>query len=74
MRNVIATAVPSRATTIAVTPVLSTSQSIGNVTSSQAPDAAALSSVISQVNSQIRNFIDNMHPDIQNSSGNLFIC
>ncbi|XP_057516007.1 ubiquitin-like domain-containing protein CIP73 [Amaranthus tricolor] len=69
VRNVIATAVPSRATTIAVTPVLSTSQSIGNVTSSQAPDAAALSSVISQVNSQIRNFIDNMHPDIQNSSG-----
>lgn len=65
VRNVIAAAVPSRTATIAVSPVPNTSQPIGDVSTSQPPDAAALSSVISQVNSRIRNLLENMRTDNQ---------
>lgn len=68
-RNVIATAVPSRSATIAVSPVPNMSQPVGVVSTSQPPDAASLSSVISQVNSRIRNFLENMNTDNQTPSG-----
>ncbi|KAL9225731.1 hypothetical protein vseg_001621 [Gypsophila vaccaria] len=65
VRNVIATAVPSRSATIAVTPVTSASLPIGGVSTSQPPELAAM---VSEVNSQIRNLLENMRTDNQTSS------
>ncbi|KAH9604699.1 hypothetical protein KSS87_021739 [Heliosperma pusillum] len=66
VRNVIATAVPSRSATIAIAPATSTSQPIGGVATSQSPELAAM---VSEVNSQIRNFIEHMRADNQTRSG-----
>uniref|UniRef100_A0A7C9AT43 Ubiquitin-like domain-containing protein n=1 Tax=Opuntia streptacantha TaxID=393608 RepID=A0A7C9AT43_OPUST len=63
-RNVIAAAVPSRAT-ITVSPLPNTSQPVGGVSTSQSSDAASLSSAIAEVNSRIRNLLGNMHTENQ---------
>ncbi|XP_021737145.1 large proline-rich protein BAG6-like isoform X2 [Chenopodium quinoa] len=65
VRNVIAATVPSRT----VSPIPTTSQPIGVVSTSSSPDAASFSSVISQVNSQIRNLLENMRRDNQTTPG-----
>lgn len=72
VRNVVAASVPSHTATIAVSPVTTASQPVGVVSTSQPPDAASLSSVISHVNSQIRSLLENMRGDNQNPSGNFF--
>lgn len=69
VRNVIATAVPSRSSNIAVSSVPNTSQPNDAVSTSQPPDLASLSSVISQVNSRIRSLLDNMPTDNETPSG-----
>ncbi|KAK9755153.1 hypothetical protein RND81_01G005500 [Saponaria officinalis] len=65
VRNVIATAVPSRSATIAVTPVTGASQPIVGVSTSQPPELAAM---VSEVNTQIRNILENMRADNQSSA------
>jgi len=69
-RNVIAAAVPSRAT-ITVSPLPNTSQPVGGVSTSQSSDAASLSSAIAEVNSRIRNLLGNMHTENQTPGGYL---
>lgn len=64
VRNVIASAVPSRAT-IAVSPLPNTSQPLGGVSTSQSSDAASLSSAIADVNSRIMNLLENMRTENQ---------
>src|SRR5687768_15711133 len=72
VRNVIAAAVPSRAT-IAVSAVPNTSQPVGGVSASQSSDAASLTSAIAEVNSRIRNLLENMRPENQTPSGGCLI-
>ncbi|THG05614.1 hypothetical protein TEA_000799 [Camellia sinensis var. sinensis] len=64
LRNVIAAAVPSR---LSVT-TSSTSQT-GVSVSQPPPDSVPLSTVISEVNSRIRNYVDNMRSENQAPSG-----
>ncbi|CAL5332061.1 unnamed protein product [Camellia sinensis] len=64
LRNVIAAAVPSRPSVT----TSSTSQTVVSV-SQPPPDSVPLSTVISEVNSRIRNYVDNMRSENQAPSG-----
>ncbi|KAK6939043.1 Ubiquitin-like domain [Dillenia turbinata] len=68
LRNILATYASPRPTGVAVS---SNPQPGIGVSMSQAPDAAALSTVIAEVNSRIRNFVDNMQGENQGPSGRL---
>ncbi|XP_044511387.1 ubiquitin-like domain-containing protein CIP73 isoform X2 [Mangifera indica] len=67
VRNVIAAAVPSRPTGIAIS--TGAQPGLGFSVSSQPANSLLLSSVINEVNSQIRNLVGNMQGENQVSSG-----
>ncbi|GAB4828406.1 hypothetical protein Ancab_035404 [Ancistrocladus abbreviatus] len=70
-RNVIAAAVPAHPAAFAVSPISSTAQPIIGGSSSQPPDSASLTSVISEVNTRLRNLVGNMWVENQTSSGSM---
>lgn len=67
VRNVIAAAVPSRPTGIAIS--TGAQPGLGFSVSSQPANSLLLSSVINEVNSQIRNLVGNMQGENQVSLG-----
>ncbi|GMH04655.1 hypothetical protein Nepgr_006495 [Nepenthes gracilis] len=69
VRNVVAGAVPARPTTITISPFSTAAQPIIGISTSQPPDSASLSSVMSEVNTRLRNFVGNMWAENQAPSG-----
>ncbi|KAK9270350.1 hypothetical protein L1049_025929 [Liquidambar formosana] len=67
VRNVLAAAVPTRPNVVATS--VGAPSGLGVSISQPPPDSVSLSTVIAEVNSQIRNFVDNMRGTNQNPSG-----
>lgn len=67
MRNIIATAVPSRPSGVASSGVAQ--PGLGVSVSQRPADSVSLSSVMSEVNSRIRNFVGNLHGESTVPSG-----
>lgn len=67
VRNIIAATVPSRSTGIAVPTAAQPGQSVSN--SQPSSDSTSLSSLVSEVNSRIRNMVDSMRGENQPLSG-----
>ena len=67
VRNVIATAVPSRPTGVAISSAAQ--PGLGISVSQQPPDSAFMSSMVNEINSRLRNLVGNIQGENQVASG-----